>query len=496
MGRNIPEEADVRTYFAQWTGSTVNWCDVARATIDMLPDVALLEIFDSYVIALGYKKQAWHTLVHVCQKWRYVAFGSPRRLNLRLECRVRTPVRDTLDVWPLLPIIISAQGYPTWDVGNIVAGLEHNDRICKTSIIDVPHSGREKVLAALQQPFPALTFLQFVFQYHNETGPVIPASFLGGSAPGLRTLILTRIPFPGLPKLLLTATHLVHLLLSEIPHFGYFSPEAMVTVLSALTRLERLAIEFESPQSRPDQNSRLLPPQTRTLLPVLTRLSFKGVAEYVEDIVAHVDAPLLDKLQIDFFFEVILDTPQITQFISRTPKFRAYDEAHVYFLEREVTVKLPRTSAGTLKLGISCSESDLQLSSLAQVCSSSFPPALILTVEHLYIQSLYWEWPWEDDIEDSQWIELFRPFIAVKDLYFSSDFTPQIATALQELGESGTEVLPALEMLVFEEPLPLGPVQEALEQFVAARQFAGHPIAISPWEREEEGYDTDYESYE
>ena len=490
MGRNIPEEADVRTYFAQWTGSTVNWYDVARATIDMLPDVALLEIFDFYV-GDTYKKQAWHTLVHVCRKWRYVAFGSPRRLNLRLVCGVTTPVRETPDVWPPLPIVIRAYSDTTCDVGNIVAGLEHNDRICEMYIIDIPSSGREKVLAALQRPFPALTSLRFVFLSQKENVPVFPASFLGGSAPALQTLCLNSIPFPGLPKLLLTATHLVDLSLWEIPHSGYFSPEAMVTALSVLTRLECLIIYFESPRSRPDQNSRRLPPQTRTLLPALTSLTFNGAVEYLEDLVAQVDAPLLDMLEIDFFYELILDTLRLAQFISRTPKFRAHDEARVKFYEFAVMVKLPRTFYGSIKLGISCSESDLQLSSLAQICSSSFPAALILAVERLYIQSMYWDQLWQDDIEDSQWIELFRPFVAVKDLYISSDFTPQIATALQELRDSTTEVLPALEMLFFEEPLPSGPVQEAIGEFVATRQFAGHPIAISSWRREEDGYESD-----
>ena len=492
MGRNIPEEADVRTYFAQWIGSTVNWCDVARATIDMLPDVALLEIFDSYVISLGYKKQAWHTLVHVCRKWRYVTFGSPRRLNLRLVCGIRTPAKDTLDIWPPLPIVISASTFSvTWDVGNIVAALEHNDRICQVTIFDIPSSGREKVLAALQQPFPALTFLQIVCQYRKENVPVVPASFLGGSAPALQTLSLQHIPFPGLPKLLLSAIHLVDLSLWDIPHSGYFSPEAMVTALSVLTRLERLAINFESPRSCPDQNSRRLPPQTRTLLPVINRLTFNGAVEYLEDLVAQVDAPLLDRLKIDFFYEVTFDTLRLTQFISRTPKLKTHDEARVEFYECDVMVILPRTFCGSITLGILCGESDLQLSSVAQVCSSSLPPAIIIAVECLYIHSMYWERPWEDDIEDSQWIELFRPFVAVKDLYISSDFTPQIATALQELGESGTEVLPALEMLFFEEPLPSGPVQEDIGEFVAAREFADHPITISPWNREEDDYDYD-----
>jgi hypothetical protein len=106
---------------------------------------------------------------------------------------------------------------------------------------------------------------------------------------------------------------------------------------------------------------------------------------------------------------------------------------------------------------------------------------------------MYWDQLWEDDIEDSQWLELFRPFVAVKRLYISSDFTPQIATTLQELGDSTTEVLPALEMLFFEEPLPSGPVQEDIEEFVATRDFVGHPITISSWRRKEDGYQTDYD---
>ena len=171
----------------------------------MLPDVALLEIFDFYVDEE--RIEAWHTLVHVCRKWRNVVFGSPRRLNLRLYCTARTPVRETLDVWPLLPIVIWVYGHETWGVDNIIAALEHNDRICELDLFDIPSSQLEKVLAAMQQPFPALTRLRL--QSRDETAPVVPASFLGGSAPRLQTLILDRIPFPGLPKLLLSATHLV-----------------------------------------------------------------------------------------------------------------------------------------------------------------------------------------------------------------------------------------------------------------------------------------------
>ena len=479
-------------------GPVVDGCDVARVTADMFPDVVLLRIFDFYVPLDEYLKdediEIWHTLVHVCRNWRNVVFGSPRRLNLQLSCTSGTPVRRTLDVWPLLPIVVTVYSNCRWENGNIFAALEHNDRISELVIYHIPSSGTEKVLAALQKPFPALTYLQFEFK--TESAPVLPASFLGGSASGLKTLALDRIPFPGLPKLLLTATHLVYLDILRIPHSGYISPEAMVTGLSVLARLVHLRIGFESPRSRPDRRSRR-PPPTRTPLPVLTLLWFKGASEYLEDLVARINVPQLNKLTITFFHQLIFDCPQLTQFISRAPKFKAHSEAHVVFSKRDVAVRLPQTFGGLLEFRTSCKQSDWQLSSAAQVCSSSFTRALIPTVEHLYIRSRYRQQDWQDDIEGNQWLELFQPFAAVNDLYISSKFTPRIAPALKELvGERVTEVLPALQTLFLEPPLS-GPVQETIGQFLAVRQLANHPIGVSHWEKKEDlsyedlSYDTD-----
>jgi hypothetical protein len=290
----------------------------------MLPDVALLAIFDFYANEAEWI-QEWHRLVHVCQKWRKLVFRSPRRLCLRLYCRARTPVREMLDVWPRLPIVIRHDDYPMLGVDSIIAALEHNDRVCEIRLGTgpIPSSQREKVLAAMQVPFPTLTDLRIQSRDEiDETAPVVPNSFLGGYAPHLQTLILDSIPFLGLPRLLFSATHIVHLSLWNIPHSGYITPETMVTCLSELTRLESLFIGFKSPQSRPNRKSPRLRPPTCTLLPVLTRLWFKGASEYLEDLVARIDAPLLDKLKITFFHQLMFDTPELTQFIDRTPNFK------------------------------------------------------------------------------------------------------------------------------------------------------------------------------
>ena len=75
--------------------------------------------------------ETWRTLIHVCRKWRNLVFASPRRLNLRLVCTRRKPVRDMLDIWPTFPIVIHDQE-PDYHrktrmghTGNVIAALEH-----------------------------------------------------------------------------------------------------------------------------------------------------------------------------------------------------------------------------------------------------------------------------------------------------------------------------------------------------------------------------------
>ena len=456
--------------------------------IDALPDNVLLEIFEFHLG--GARIEAWITLVHVSRKWRCVVFGSPRRLNLRLDFRARTPVRERVRVWPPLPIIISGNGKEELGVDNIIAALEHNDRVYGVELWRVTSSQLENVLAAMQEPFPALTYLELVSK--DKTERVVPDSFLGGSAPRLRSLSLDRIPFPGLLRLLLSATDLVNLSLSGVPLSGYISPEAMVAGLSGLTRLKSLWLEFQSPLGET-----LPPPPSRALLPALTRFEFKGFCGYLEDLLARIDAPLLDDLNITFLYQLIFDTPQLAQFISRAPKFKAPDEAYVKFSDRDVSLTLPRSAEGTFDgtfhVAISCSDSLWQLSSLTQLCNSPLYQALIPTIEHLYILDVEFLRPcWQDDVDDeesSQWLELLRSFTAVIDLYLYREFVPFFAATLQELGsESVAEVLPALQRLFLEDPWLSGSVQEIINQFLARRRLSGDPIVVSLWSTGREKY--------
>jgi hypothetical protein len=250
----------------------------------------------------------------------------------------------------------------------------------------------------------------------------------------------------------------------------------MVTLISVLSSLEQLDLEFQSPQSRPNWESRSLPPPKRSILPALFQIHFKGVTEYLEDLVTFIDAPQLKTLDITFFNQIDFDCPRLAQFISRTPTLRALDEAHVQFNDTFARVALP-----TFKIAISCREPDWQLSSIEQVCNSSLHP--LSTVEGLYIDHGYSQPVWKNDaIENTLWLELLLPFTAVKNLYLSKEFAPGIAAGLQELvGGRITEVLPSLQNIFVEGLETSGPFQENIGQFVAARLLSDHPIAISVW---------------
>ena len=366
------------------------------------------------------------------------------------------------------------------------AAIVHRNRVCDINLFHLSSSQVLRLASAMQYQFPALIHLMLDFaNYHGTPAPALPDGF---SAPRLQTLNLRYIPFPTLPKLLLSTTDLVKLTLVGIPQTGYFTPEALVAGLTVSANLKSLVIGFTSPLSRPDRESRHPLPTTRSVLPALTYFYFHGVSEYLEDVVARIDAPLLCSIYITFFNQLIFDIPQLSQFLERATKLKAFNnsEACVGFYSSAVLFGSPpwtRSFDEGFELMISSKKLDWQLSSLAPVLMSFLP--FTYTVEHLYIdgpRSLPSQWL--DDIEDVQWLDIFYPFTAVKNLYVCEKFAQCIAFALQELVvERVTEVFLALETLFLEELQPSGLVQEAIGKFVTARELLGHPVAVSQWNR-------------
>ncbi|KAI9454363.1 hypothetical protein F5148DRAFT_429608 [Russula earlei] len=453
-----------------------------QMTISKLPDDVLMEIFHFYVHDRWMVTSGWHTLVHVCQTWRYIVFASPRRLNLRLEYTGKRPMSEMLDIWPALPVVIrlvaSPWTYldPCW--GNIAAFLEseHRHRICEIDFPFVPTSHWERFSAAMQRPFPELTSLRICAGKNTVT--LLPDSLLGASAPRLRELWLANCPFPGIQKLLLSANQLVLLSLFNIPDSGYISPQDLGGVLSLMSRLETLRLEFESPRSRSDLASRPRPPPTRSVLPALTQLMFQGVHEYLEDVLAQIEAPNLNKLEITFFMDVHFVVPHLLQLIGHTKSFKKCDRAFVCTSYGAIQLEIIREThwPPELSLEIRCRGLDRQLSLLAQVCSSSL---LLSAVVQLHIMHRDRFPHWRDDMETTQWLQVLDTFTAVKDLHLSSQIGRHVCQALEELAkERVTEVLPALENIVLRGLRRVESAPNLIEGFVSARQLSGHPVAV------------------
>jgi hypothetical protein len=146
-------------------------------------------------------------------------FGSSSCLVLLLLCTPTISVRETLHIWPPPPVIPTSEHYSTSGLDNVIIALEHNDHSPSWHISSF---ARRKTWC---QPFPIHSWVDFhhVWKYSSLFG----------------------IPFPALPKLLLSTPVLFY-----IPDSGYTSPNTMLICLSALASLEELRIDFYSHETR------------------------------------------------------------------------------------------------------------------------------------------------------------------------------------------------------------------------------------------------------
>jgi hypothetical protein len=454
-------------------------CDIDQATVNKLPDDALLDVFDFDLNDNdpdGFENVSeWHTLVHVCRRWRDIVFASPRRLNLRLFCDRVTRSRAMLDIWPALPIDIHDDWARRCPMGpdNIIAALEHSDRVCSIHLHQLLSSAWEELAAAMQVPFPELTHLDLWWS-SDGLKSVLPASFLGGSAPRLQTLKLCNISFPAAPNLILSASDLVDLSLWRLPYPDNISPSAMVTWLSSLNRLKYLRLGFQSP-SRLDQPSP--PPQTCVVLPALTDLTFEGMTDYLDAFLAHIDTPVLNKFSMSFFLGHVFGVPHLTQFIGRAKGLKPYEVARVAFTDGSIQLSL--TEPLPLLLEIICDPTYWEVEVMSLACSQLSP--FLSLVERLDIAGHFYFNPQvEGELEFSQFCQLFS---AIRSLRVSKSIVPIVTLTLQGLiGERATEVLPNLRDLFLGGSAIPGTVLEVMQPFVDARRLSGQPIAIHHWE--------------
>jgi hypothetical protein len=274
------------------------------------------------------------------------------------------------------------------------------------------------------------------------------------------------------------------------------SPEAVVGILSALTRLKSLHLIFdifEIPELWTHGASQRSPALTRVVLPALTDFNFFGDSEYLEELVSRIDAPL-DYIAVTFFDQPVFDIPLLHDFIGRTKILNAPHRvdtsfsnfrSRISFFERRGDIDFK-----VLYLEMPCSSYtlDSQLSSFAQACGSLL--SSLPSLEHLGIYKYGLSLSqWEDEVRNTQWMELLRPFTTVKDLVLDESFVLSVASALQDLvGERVTEILPALQNIFLEGFKSSDPVPEGIAKFVAARELYGRPVIVRHQEKQQWRY--------
>ena len=411
--------------------------------------------------------------MHICRKWRRIVFSSQRALQVRLLFTHGTPVLKTLDCWPTLPIVVHYGGSPSLqpptpgDEGNIIVALKHSDRV--TSIRLTVTSSLLERLSAIERPFSELEDLVLLSQ--DSVPLTLPSTFMWGSR--LRRLYSTKIAVPELLALLYSSKNLVDLHLHEVLNHFDFLPEVLMNALSGMVQLRSLSLRF---LSTPSYRAPPPPYGEHVVLPVLTHFKFRGNTQYLEGLVARVDAPRLGNIEAMFFDGSIFELPEFIVFIGRIEMHNSYRRADILSSERAISISLTQTGIPTcLKFQLFRKSLSEQLSFMARI--RILFSAFLFNVEDLRISAE--RLPRLDGRHNEEWLKLINSFTDVKWLHVSGNLSADVICSLQRPDMQPASALSSLHKLYIPQPGPrYAPLREAVVSFMVTRRLAGYPIVV------------------
>jgi hypothetical protein len=427
----------------------------------------------------------WHKLIQVCRRWRYLVLGSALYLRLSLVCTRGTPVADMLAQSPPVPLIIDHiddkyHDLTAEDEEGITLALHHRDRVRRIRLMK-PIPSLQKLVTALDGEFPILEFLLIQHQrYHRpvtecKTKLELPETF---RAPHLRQLVLRNFATPIDSPLPTTMGNLVTLFLGNIPSSAYFHPSALLQRLFLMPQLETLWIGFNLNRVE-GQLLHTAPIMTRVTLPNLRWLGFRGANAYLEALLPWVTIPLLEKLQVYFFNQMIYSIPHLRQFMSTAGNLRPKAATFNFDNDCLIVTAYPHQGARmyTFFMEIGGRRLDWQMVSAAQVFHA--PGTVLSAVEHLTLEytrhNISSEW--NDEADRTHWREFLGSFSNVKSLLVDRELVGQLSRALNHgEEESPTELLPELQELSY---FAKGASRYGLSSFIDARRKAGRPVTVN-----------------
>ena len=386
---------------------------------------------------------------------------------------------DALSHLPSLPLEID-YSVGTWSIArndkdNIHFGLQQHGRVHRIAL-RAPSRGLQMWLELMNRPFPRLEDLSLLSTAPEEMSLVLPETL---QAPFLRRLSLHGV---GLPKgsSLLSSIALSTLSLTCIQESCYFPPAHLVTQLRGLY-LEELLISFSTPIPFSSTEGGLLPaPIPPVTLPSLRRLTFQGMGVYLDNLVAQINAPLLERLSLTLFFELAYTLVNLTEFIHGTKRIGCVI-SRVIFNKDGVSVDAGHHGQQqdfgkfSLHVNVNCGP-EWQIDSATRVCSAI--GMVLSTVEELTLDLDVRGMPldWNKSLDSMLWYKLLPPFNAVKKLRIGSSLTFELSQALGSVaGGSVLEFLPELQEI---EVQFIGDAKEVFSAFLETRKFVGRPVRL------------------
>ena len=262
--------------------------------------------------------------------------------------------------------------------------------------------------------------------------------------------------------------------LHEVLNPWLSSPEALTDALSGMAQLRSLSLHF-LPITGHLGVSQLF--RKRAVLPALTCLDFRGITNYLEDLVAGLDAPRLGEIEVTFFEESISDLSRLSKFVDQIGSHNAHRQAHILSSSDAISVSFTQPGVPTcINLQVSCEQLSEQLSFLTRVCDhfSTF----IYDVEDLRISARQRQRR-EGNLCGEQWLKSFKSFTGVKWLHFDGQSSVSIMRALEKANTRGETLLPGMHKLCIPQPWSRNvAVRKVAMSLLTSHRVSGRSIVV------------------
>jgi len=449
----------------------------SKPSIHMLNNDALIHIFHLFRLAVDEddetnlrlvlngrgnldRERWWYSLVHVCQRWRYLILASSSYLDLCLVCTNGAPVSEMLTYLPPLPLIVdywdSINTANRQDLNNFFLAIKHRNRVRRIRLRMFSNT-MQMLISAMDVQFPILEHLFITPSGSVGTSVILPETF---QAPHLSHLVLNVACRIGSP---LFTTRLVTLSLYNTQ----FHPTNLLLRVSLVPQLETLSIMFPIPEHGAGEYI----PMTPVILPNLSVFRFGGTNIYLDVLLTWIRTPLLKSLRI-FFSDQFTSVPHLLQFMNTTENLK-FSSADFVFRDDKVSfIAHPNREDmnRVVIFAVQCTAPFWQVESVARLFNVLSP--IFLGMEHLTLNHCYRSSLRRDEVDRVQWHELFRPFCRLKRLDVDNEFVS--SSLLSNNGRPTQELLPELnELTIFG-----GDPRDALMPFIDARRMSGYPVCL------------------